>query len=50
MIIVAVLVAIAVAVFPYVVWMTYLRGSGGQNRSRLRVVPRVDPHNSPTRR
>ena len=25
MIIVAVLVAIAVAVFPYVVWMTYLR-------------------------
>ena len=38
-IIAAILLAIGVAVFPYVIWLAYLRGSGGRDRSRPRVVP-----------
>jgi len=46
MIFFAILLAIAVAIFPYVIWMSYLRGSG-QGRSRRRVVPGADPHSRP---
>jgi hypothetical protein len=43
----AVLLAIGVAIFPYVLWMTYLRGNGGRGRSQLRVVPAADPRDRP---
>jgi hypothetical protein len=33
-IIAAILLAIGVAIFPYVIWMAYLRGSGGRDRPR----------------